>query len=57
MHAAKRKPGIENKSACGIRIPKLAHKMTEFLSFPGDWKSFTKIYGIFRDTENGLRDT
>ena len=57
MHAAKRKPGIENKSACGIRIPELAHKMSGFLCFPGDWKSFTKIYGIFRVPENGLWDT
>ena len=51
MHAAKSKTGIESKSACGIRIPKLAHKMSGFLCFPGDWKSFTKIYGIFRVPE------
>ena len=57
MHAASRKHGIQKKSACGIRTPKLAHKMSGFLCFPGDWKSFTKIYGMFRVPENGLWDT
>ena len=53
MHADKRKPGIENKSACGIQIPTLAHKMLGFLCFLGDWKSFTKSYVIFRVPKNG----
>ena len=48
MHAANRKHGIEIKSACGIGIPKLAHKMSGFLCFLGDWELFTKIHWIFR---------
>ena len=56
-YSVNRKQGIENKSACGIWIPKLAYKMSEFLCFLGDWKLFTKIYGIFRVPENALRDS
>ena len=57
MPAVNRKQSIENKSACGIGIPKLAYKMSGSLCFLGDWKLFTKSYGIFRVPANALWDS